>query len=125
MPAIIYTAVWPLWIDGRLKSIMKNERFRILFTFKDFPPAALLDINGDNFKVEPIDVDEDIETIEADASISGEFKHLVEMMGGIGKSIRIIFSKKVKIKRWLKFYKFLKLFFSNKIDIEEHKKMEE
>ncbi|MHA1340568.1 MAG: SCP2 sterol-binding domain-containing protein [Promethearchaeota archaeon] len=116
---MIYTAIWPLWVDGRLKAAMKGNRLRILFNFKDFPPATLLDINDGSFRVFAVDPEEDIETIEADAAIYGNFKDLIEMTGGMKGALRAIITRKIKVKKRLKFIKFLQILGIKKIDIEE------
>ncbi|MHA1819513.1 MAG: hypothetical protein ACTSU2_03745 [Promethearchaeota archaeon] len=55
VPALIYSAVWPLWVDGRLKAVSKGMKLKILFKFKDFLPSALLKIDNGEFRVISID----------------------------------------------------------------------
>jgi hypothetical protein len=119
LPAMIYTLMWPLKIDGRLKSATANQRIRFLFKFLDFPPAALLDINDGNFTVQAVDMEETLGSIEADVEISGFLSDMTEMLGGIRKSLKTVVTRKVKIKNIRKALKLLKILGIKEIGLKE------
>lgn len=119
LPAMIYTLIWPLKIDRRLESATRNQRLRILFKFLDFPPAALLDINDGSFVVKAVDIEETLESIEADVEISGFLNDLTEMLGGIKKSLKTIVTRKIKIKNLRKALKLLKILGIKEIKLKE------
>ena len=119
LPAMIYAVIWPLKVDGRLESATRNDRLRILFKFLDFPPAALLDINDGSFVVKSVDIEETLESIEADVEISGFLSDLTEMLGGIKKSLKTLVTHKIKIKNLRKAMKLFKILGVKEIKIKE------
>lgn len=119
LPAMIYAVIWPLKVDGRLESATRNDRLRILFKFLDFPPAALLDINNGSFVVKSVDIEETLESIEADVEISGFLSDLTEMLGGIKKSLKTLVTHKIKIKNLRKAMKLFKILGIKEIKIKE------
>jgi hypothetical protein len=119
LPAMIYTLIWPLKIDRRLESATRNQRLRILFKFLDFPPAALLDINDGSFVVKAVDIEETLESIEADVEISGFLNDLTEMLARIKKSLKTIVTRKIKIKNLRKALKLLKILGIKEIKLKE------
>lgn len=115
IPALIYSAFWPMKLDGRLAAAAGSERISMLICFYDYQPSALLTIDRGDFRVESLvlsskeSMNQYLANNEIDIVISGYFRETVEMTGGIGSILNAVFKRKIKIKHRLKAFRLLKM----------------
>ncbi len=105
-PAMIYTGLWPLTLDGRFQEASRGQHFSVLFYFHDWPPATLLKIDDGKFTIESCDP----ATVIADGRIEGNFADVIPALDSIGSALKVLFSRKVKlVHKWtlLKFARIL------------------
>jgi hypothetical protein len=114
MPALVYTALWPAKVDGRFKAVFPYENFTVLFNFIDFSPAALLKVHNGDFEVLPINPSE-IAEYKADAKVEGLLSVVIRMMDGIGTIIKVVLTRKLKVKNLSILLKLGKLFLLKKM----------
>lgn len=96
-PAMLYTGLWPLTLDGRFQEASRGQHFSILFDFHDWPPAILFKVDDGKFTIESCDPT----TTIADGRIEGKFVDIVPALDSFGSALKILLSRKVKlIHKW-------------------------
>jgi hypothetical protein len=106
VPALIYTLFWPLKVDGRLMAATKDLSLKILFSFKDCPPAALLTIQKGDFKVDLI---ESLDNLQYDAAIMGNIIPLLELMVKPLKFFSLWRKKQIQFRNFRRLFVILKI----------------
>lgn len=99
LPAMLYTALWPMKVDGRLYK-HREVTVSVFVHMRDYPPAALLDVRDGDFRVTPVTGPAALAEARASADIrvEGEFATAVRAMEGVGRALRILLGRKLKIK---------------------------
>jgi len=92
--AVLYSALWPLTLDGRFQEASRGQNFSIFFHFDDWPPAIILRIVNGTFKIEKCDLNE----VVTDGSVEGKFADLITALEGPRSALRLLISRKVKLK---------------------------
>lgn len=113
VPAIIYSVLWQTKQMGFLKRILEDigiEKLRILVFLKDYPPGALLELDGiqGKFKIDPV---ENLESVEYDGAFIGEMKYILRLIKRhmLSKGFWYLITGKIKLKGIRSLLKFLKV----------------
>ncbi|MHA1733300.1 MAG: SCP2 sterol-binding domain-containing protein [Promethearchaeota archaeon] len=114
--AIAYTFFWPYKIDGRLRASMKGVELTIVVDLIDFPPAAVVEIRDGDFSVVVVEDPARLPR-KPDISISGKLQDLIRVMEGVGKALKVLLSRKVKIKGKRKALVLAKLFRATEFEL--------
>ncbi len=114
-PAMLYTGLWPLTLDGRFKEASQGQHFSILFHFHDWPPATLLKIDDGSFTIESCDP----ATTSADGRIEGNFADIVPALDSIASALKVILSRKVKLIHKRVLLKFAKILLTKRLPRQE------
>lgn len=102
--AIVYSAFWPLKLDGRLAAATESKSIRFIICFYDYQPSAIVEISNGDFSVEPISFKSKelfhsyLDENDFDMVVTGYFQDTVEMTGGIGNILKAVLRRKIKIK---------------------------
>lgn len=100
LPAIIYSGLWTLRIFKKLGKIFSKTPIKIAFLLIDAPPAFLVKIDKNDFKIDILnDVKnpDDLENIECDGYLAMPTEILYKGAVGIKNGID---EKKVKVKNF-------------------------
>lgn len=109
LPAMIYTALWPYKIDGRFRYSMKDVVLSIVVEMVDFPPVTLIEIINGDFTIKALP-DVDLESIMPDIRVKGRFGDAIQAIEGLGKILKLIATRKIRVKGKRKAFVLRKLF---------------
>ena len=112
IPALVYSALWPLKVDGRLEKEASKLNLKILIFMTDFPPACLVEIHDGDFKVVPVDdpmalIDDPDANL--DGFVAGKIEDAMQALDGPWQALKLLVSGKFKLHGKMKLWKLLKI----------------
>jgi hypothetical protein len=110
-PAMLYTGLWPLTLDGRFQEASRGQHFSILFYFHDWPPAILLRIDDGKFTIEPCNPN----TTVVDGRVEGNFADAATALDSIGSAFKLLVSRKIKLVNKRVLLKLARIFLSKRL----------